>query len=314
EHVGRADATLGRYPDSDASDLRHALADYHGVPPSHIAVTNGSHELIDLCAAVSLHDGNAGVYSQYAFQAYPISIKARGARAIEVPACGYRHDAAAIRSALTGTTRLVYLCNPNNPTGTLLSHAEIESILAATSKDTLVVLDEAYIDYLDPALRPDSIALLARYPQLVIARTFSKAYGLASLRVGYGIMHPDLAEAISRVRPTFSVNALAQRAALAALADRAFLSRTQSVNRAGIAQITAALEQHRIPFIPTHANFITIRLKDAQQVAQRLLQAGVVIRPLDAYAMNDFVRVTIGTAEENAAFLRALFEVPTPDW
>jgi len=312
--VGRADTTLARYPDSDAADLRHALAHYHGVPPSHIAVTNGSHELIDLCAAVSLHDGTTGVYSQYAFQAYPISIRARGARALEVPACGYRHDAAAIRSALVGATRLVYLCNPNNPTGTLLSHAEIEFILAAASKDTLVVLDEAYIDYLDPASRPDSISLVASYPQLVIARTFSKAYGLASLRVGYGIMHPDLAEAISRVRPTFSVNALAQRAALAALADRAFLARTQRVNRAGIAQITAALEQQRIPFIPTHANFVTIRLKNARQVSERLLRAGIVVRPLDAYAMHDFVRVTVGTEEENAAFLRALFEVPTPDW
>ena len=310
EQFGGADTALARYPDSEAFDLRNALARYHGVPPNHIAVTNGSHELIDLCAALSLREGTTGLYSQYAFQAYPISIKARGAAAIEVPARDYRHDPVAMRGALTAATRLVYICNPNNPTGTLLSQPEIESILDAAGPDTLVVLDEAYIDYLDPALRPDSISLVERYPQLVVARTFSKAYGLASLRVGYGIMHPDLVDAIGRIRPTFSVNALAQRAALAALADRAFLQRTQSVNRAGIVQITQMLERHGIEFVPTHANFIAIRLSDASSAAQRLLQAGVVVRPLGAYELNDFVRVTVGTEEENDVFLRALLALP----
>ncbi|CAE6730595.1 histidinol-phosphate transaminase [Paraburkholderia nemoris] len=307
EQFSGANTVLARYPDSDAFDLRNALARYHGVPANHIAVTNGSHELIDLCAALSLRAGTAGLYSQYAFQAYPISIKARGAAAIEVPASDYRHDPAAMRAALTPATRLVYICNPNNPTGTLLSPAEIEVILDSVGPDTLVVLDEAYIDYVDPTLRPDSISLLARYPQLVVARTFSKAYGLASLRVGYGIMHPDLVDAIARIRPTFSVNALAQRAALAALADRAFLQRTQSLNRAGIAQITQALERQGIPFIPTHANFITIGLNDAKTVAQRLLQAGIVVRPLGAYELDNLIRVTVGTEEENDMFLRALF-------
>jgi histidinol-phosphate aminotransferase len=211
-----------------------------------------------------------------------------------------------MRAALTDTTRLVYICNPNNPTGTLLSPAEIEVILDSVGPDTLVVLDEAYIDYVDPALRPDSISLVARYPQLVVARTFSKAYGLASLRVGYGIMHPDLVDAVARIRPTFSVNALAQRAALTALADRAFLQRTQSLNRAGITQITRALAHRGIPFIPTHANFITIGLNDAKTVAQRLLRAGIVVRPLGAYELDDFVRVTVGTEEENDMFLRTL--------
>ena len=307
EQFSGANTVLARYPDSDAFDLRNALARYHGVPANHIAVTNGSHELIDLCAALSLRAGTAGLYSQYAFQAYPISIKARGAAAIEVPASDYRHDPAAMRAALTPATRLVYICNPNNPTGTLLSPAEIEVILDSVGPDTLVVLDEAYIDYVDPTLRPDSISLLARYPQLVVARTFSKAYGLASLRVGYGIMHPDLVDAIARIRPTFSVNALAQRAALAALADRAFLQRTQSLNRAGVTQITQALERQGIPFIPTHANFITIGLNDAKTVAQRLLQAGIVVRPLGAYELDNLIRVTVGTEEENDMFLRALF-------
>ena len=307
EQFSGANTALARYPDSDAFDLRNALARYHGVPANHIAVTNGSHELIDLCAALSLRAGTAGLYSQYAFQAYPISIKARGATAIEVPASDYRHDPAAMREALTHATRLVYICNPNNPTGTLLAPAEIEVILDSVGPDTLVVLDEAYIDYVDPTLRPDSISLLARYPQLVVARTFSKAYGLASLRVGYGIMHPDLVDAIARIRPTFSVNALAQRAALAALADRAFLQRTQSLNRAGVTQITQALERQGIPFIPTHANFITIGLNDAKTVAQRLLQAGIVVRPLGAYELDNLIRVTVGTEEENDMFLRALF-------
>lgn len=307
EQFSGADTALARYPDSDAFDLRNALARYHGVPADHIAVTNGSHELIDLCAALSLLPGTAGLYSQYAFQAYPISIGARGATAIEVPALDYRHDPDAMCAALTDTTRLVYICNPNNPTGTLLSPAEIEIILDSVGPDMLVLLDEAYIDYVDPALRPDSISLVARYPQLIVARTFSKAYGLASLRVGYGIMHPDLVDAIARIRPTFSVNALAQRAALVALADRAFLQRTQSLNRAGVTQITQALERQGIPFIPTHANFVTIGLNDAKTAAQQLLQAGIVVRPLGAYELDDFVRVTVGTEEENDMFLRTLF-------
>jgi histidinol-phosphate aminotransferase len=312
EHASRSDGALARYPDSDAYELRHALAQYHGVSADHIAVTNGSHELVDLCAAVSLREGLAGLYSQYAFQAYPISIKARGANAIEVPARHFGHDPDAICAALSTdvnqTIRLVYICNPNNPTGTLLAHEQIERIVRAAGAHRLVVLDEAYIDYVDVMQRADTAALVACYPQLVVARTFSKAYGLASLRIGYGVMHPDLADAIARVRPTFSVNALAQRAALAALADRAFLQRTQDVNRRGIEQITRALDQHGIPFIPTHANFIAIRLRDAKAVTQRLLQAGVVVRPLGAYELNDLIRVTIGTEAENALFLQALFD------
>jgi histidinol-phosphate aminotransferase len=300
-------AGVSRYPDSDAFALREALARYHGVPADHIAVTNGSHELVDLCAALTLRPGTTALFSQYAFQAYPISIKARGATAIEVPAKSYGHDADALCAAITDTTRLVYICNPNNPTGTLLSQAEIEQILDATRPDTLVVLDEAYIDYLDSALRPDTAALLTRYPQLVIARTFSKAYGLASLRIGYGLMRPEIANGIARIRPTFSVNAVAQRAALAALGDREFLARTQHANRAGMEQITRALDQRGIRYIPTHANFIAIFIKEGPAVAQRLLQAGVIVRPLGAYQLRDIVRVTIGTEAENAAFLHALF-------
>lgn len=312
EQVGRGATALGRYPDSEAFELRHVLACHHDVSPECIAVTNGSHELIDLCAALGAAGGTAGLYSQYAFQAYPISIRLRGAAAIEVPARDYRHDPDAMCAAMTKATRIVYICNPNNPTGTILSPAEIERILDAAGPGTLVVLDEAYIDYLDPALRPDSVGLVARYPQLVVARTFSKAYGLASLRVGYGIMHPVLADAITRVRPTFSVNALAQKAAITALADQTFLQRTQSVNRTGIAQITQALERHHIPYIPTYANFIAIRLSDAKAVTQRLLEEGVVVRPLGAYELGDFIRVTVGTEDENATFLQALLDAIEP--
>ncbi|MDE1181810.1 histidinol-phosphate transaminase [Paraburkholderia sp.] len=309
-HLTRGDAAstaLARYPDSDAFELREALATYHQVPSDHIAVTNGSHELIDLCAALCLRDGAEGVHAQYAFQAYPISIKARGATAIEVPAREFGHDAGAMCDALTARTRLVYICNPNNPTGTLLSQAEIEQIIDATGPDTLVVLDEAYIDYLDPSLRVDATALVARHPNLIVARTFSKAYGLASLRIGYGIMQPHLADAIARIRPTFSVNALAQRAAVAALADRMFLMQTQDANRRGIEQITRALSHAKIAYVPTHANFIAIHVRDAAVVAQRMVQAGVVVRPLAAYALDNMLRVTVGTEEENAAFLDALF-------
>ncbi len=310
--ASRCGASLSRYPESDARDLRVELGRHHGVSPDQIAVTNGSHELIDLCAALVLREGRAGLYSQYAFQAYPISIRARGAEAREIEARHHAHDVDAICAALEADSgqliRLVYLCNPNNPTGTLMAPSDVERIVATAGTDRLVVLDEAYIDYVDPSLRVDAMALVARYPHLVVARTFSKAYGLASLRIGYGVMSADLADMIARIRPTFSVNAMAQRAASAALADREFLDRTQSGNRAGIAQIAGVLDASEIDYIPTHANFMAIRLPDASATVQHLLEAGVVVRPLGAYRLDDFIRVTIGTEEENRIFLDALLD------
>lgn len=309
--ASRDEASLARYPESDAPDLRAELGRYHGVSPDQIAVTNGSHELIDLCAALVLREGRVGLYSQYAFQAYPISIRMRGAEAWEVDAQHYAHDVDAMCAELEADRekliRLVYLCNPNNPTGTLMVPSDVERIVATAGKDRLVVLDEAYIDYVAPSLRVDVMSLVARYPYLVVARTFSKAYGLASLRIGYGVMSADMADMVARIRPTFSVNALAQRAASAALADREFLRRTQESNRAGIAQIAGALEARELEYIQTHANFIAIRLPDAKSTTQRLLEKGVVVRPLGAYRLDDFIRVTIGTDEENRIFLDALF-------
>jgi histidinol-phosphate aminotransferase len=310
EVLSRYGTSLSRYPESDAHQLRGDLARYHGLSADRIAVTNGSHELLDLCAGLVLREGYTGLYSQYAFQAYPISIRARGAEAREIPALRYGHDSDAICAALDEDRekriRLVYVCNPNNPTGTLLTPEDVERIVRTAGEDRLVVLDEAYIDYVDPALRVDSTMLVERYPQLIIARTFSKAYGLASLRIGYGIMSAELADMIARIRPTFSVNAMAQHAASAALGDRDFLCRSQASNRAGIAQITRALDAHDIEYVPTHANFVAIRLAQAKRTTQRLLEAGVVVRPLDAYRLDDFIRVTIGTEEENRLFLDAL--------
>lgn len=308
KHLSGTDDAIARYPDSEAIELRTALAHHHNVPTDFIAVTNGSHELVDLCAALSLSAENSGMYSQYAFQAYPISIRARGAVANEVPARNFGHDSDAMCASFSASTRLVYICNPNNPTGTLLSHSEIERILVSAGRDCLVVLDEAYVDYLDPSARPDSLGLVVRYPNLIVARTFSKAYGLASLRVGYGIMQPELAKSIARVRPTFSVNALAQIAALAALRDQSFLIHTHEENRKGIALISSALESFGIPFIPTHANFITFQLDRADVVTEKLLSAGVVVRPLGAYGLDDHIRVTVGTGEENELFLHSLRE------
>lgn len=312
DHLTAPNVDLARYPDSEALGLRTALAAHHGVPVSHVVITNGSHELVDLCAAISLTRDTSGVFSQYAFQAYPISIRARGASFVEVPARNFGHDSAAMCSALGDSARLVYICNPNNPTGTLLSQSEIEQVLNAAGQDCLVVLDEAYIDFLKPSLRPDWHSLVMQYPNLVIARTFSKAYGLASLRVGYGIMQPELATAINRVRPTFSVNALAQIAALAALSDQAFLERTYRENMAGIEAMTSVLIEKGIDFIPSSANFITMRIQNAKKISDELFDAGIVGRPLDAYGLEDHIRVTIGTKQENELFLDALFKAICP--
>lgn len=297
---------LSRYPDSEAASLREALAAFHGVSSAAIAVTNGSHELVDLCAALSLDRASQGIYSQYAFQAYPISIGARGAAAIEVPAVGFGHDLAGFASRIGPQTRLIYLCNPNNPTGTLLAPSALADFLAAVAPDILVVLDEAYIEFADESARPDSVALVSRHPNLVVARTFSKAYGLAAARIGYGIMSPELAAGIARIRPTFSVSKVAQVAALAALADQDFIARTVGENRHGRRQLTDAFSRHGLEWVPSHANFVMVRVPRADRVVNALLDEGIIVRPLHAYGLDEHIRVTVGTAYENGRFLDAL--------
>ncbi len=299
-------AELGRYPDGNAFELKAALARRHGVPQECIVVGNGSNDLLEMAAGAFLAPGRAAVYSQHAFAVYPLATQARGATGIVVPAKNYAHDLAAMLAAITPETRVVFIANPNNPTGTFAAGEEIENFLARVRRDVAVVVDEAYTDYLPPNLRYDSVALLKKYPNFIVTRTFSKVYGLAGLRVGYGLMHPDVAELLNRVRQPFNVNSLALAAALAALEDRKFVAKSSKMNRSGLAKLERALKTLGLETIPSCANFITFRVSRARTVYERLLRQGVIVRPLAGYDMADHLRVTVGTPKENEKFLKAL--------
>jgi len=304
--IKKALAELGRYPDGNAFELKAALSRRHGVPQECIVVGNGSNDLLEMAAGAFLAPGRAAVYSQHAFAVYPLATQARGATGIVVPAKNYAHDLAAMLAAITPETRVVFIANPNNPTGTFATGEEIENFLARVRRDVAVVVDEAYTDYLPPNLRYDSVALLKKYPNFIVTRTFSKVYGLAGLRVGFGLMHPDVAELLNRVRQPFNVNSLALAAAAAALEDRKFVAKSTKMNRSGLAKLERALKTLGLETIPSCANFVTFRVSRARTVYERLLRQGVIVRPLAGYDMPDHLRVTVGTPKENGKFLKAL--------
>jgi len=299
-------AELGRYPDGNAFELKAALSRRHGVREECIVVGNGSNDLLEMAAGAFLAPGRAAVYSQHAFAVYPLATQARGARGIVVPAKNYAHDLEAMLAAITQETRVVFIANPNNPTGTFATGGEIENFLSRVRRDVAVVVDEAYSDYLPPNLRYDSVALLKKYPNFILTRTFSKVYGLAGLRVGFGLMHPDVADLLNRVRQPFNVNSVALAAAVAALEDRKFVAKSAKMNRAGLVRLERAFKTLGLEFIPSCANFVTFRVSRARTVYEKLLRQGVIVRPLANYDMPDHLRVTVGTPKENEKFLKAL--------
>jgi histidinol-phosphate aminotransferase len=250
------------------------------------------------------------VYSQYAFVVYRLATQARGAEHLVVPAQGHGHDLPAMLRAIKDNTRLVFIANPNNPTGTYLSNEAIESFLAAVAQRhgsrVTVVLDEAYNEFLEPELRVDSIGLVKRYPNLLVSRSFSKAYGLAGLRVGFGVAQPVLTDLLNRVRQPFNVNSLAQAAAIAALGDTAFLKESFEVNRAGKAQLQSAFEKLGLTYVPSYSNFVLVKVGDAAQVNLELLKRGVIVRPVKGDGLPEWLRVSIGLSHENQKFSDAL--------
>lgn len=297
---------LARYPDGNGYELKQALARRFGVGMDHIVLGNGSNDVLDLAARAFLTPDADAVYSQHAFAVYPLAVQAIGARGIEVPARAYGHDTEAMTRAVTSKTRIVFIANPNNPTGTFVSAQELEAFVAAIPADVLVVLDEAYNEYLPPDARFDTLQWLRRFPNLVITRTFSKVYGLAGLRVGYAFASPEVADLMNRVREPFNVNSVALAAATAALEDYEFVRRSYELNRTGMQQVTAGLRELGLEFIPSFGNFVTFKVRDAGEVFQRLLRAGVIVRPVSGYGLPDFLRVSIGLPSENARFLESL--------
>ena len=297
---------ISRYPDGGAFALKKALCARFGVEPAQLVIGNGSNDILELASQAFLAPGLSAVYSRHAFAVYPLATNARGARGIEVAAKNFGHDLDAMAAAIEPQTRVVFIANPNNPTGTFVPGAELEAFLAKVPRHVLVVLDEAYTEYLAPEQRYDSIAWLARFPNLLVSRTFSKAYGLAGLRVGYGIAHPEVADLMNRVRQPFNVSSVALAAAEAALDDDEFLARSAEVNRRGMTQLVAAFRELGLEWIPSAGNFVTFKVGDAIGVNQALLRQGVIVRPIAAYGMPHWLRVSIGLPEENTRFIEAL--------
>jgi len=246
------------------------------------------------------------VYSRHAFAVYPLATQARGAHGIEVAAHEFGHDLAGMGRAITARTKIVFVANPNNPTGTWIAPDALEAFIAAVPHDVLVVLDEAYNEYLEPAAVAPSPQWLGRYPNLLVSRTFSKAHGLAALRVGYGLMHPRVADMLNRVRQPFNVNALAQAAAIAALHDGAYVEESRALNRSGMRALEQGFARLGLDWIPSHANFLLVRVGDAGRVYRELLRRGVIVRPVANYALPEWLRVTVGLPAENERFLAAL--------
>ncbi len=302
---------LARYPDGNGFELKQALSRRCGVGQDQIVLGNGSNDVLELAARAFLAPGLSAVYSQHAFAVYPLAVKAVGAQGIEVPARDYGHDLAAMAAAVRADTRIVFVANPNNPTGTFVAGAELEKFVAALPRDVLVVLDEAYTEYLRPDFRYDSIGWLKRHPNLVITRTFSKVYGLAGLRVGYALAAPGVADLMNRVRQPFNVNSLSLAAAAAALGDEAFIRDSYELNCRGMDQIVAGLGRLGLKHIPSYGNFVTFEVAGAGKVFQKLLRLGVIVRPIAAYGMPGHLRVSIGLESENARFLDALKQALT---
>ena len=313
-HAAMSD--IARYPDGSGFDLKKALSERYQIEHACIVLGNGSNDLLELAARAFLVPGDKVVYADHAFAVYALATQAAGATGISVPATkGFGHDLSAmLQAAVQHKVKMVFIANPNNPTGTFLGAAELLEFLRAVPPQVLVVLDEAYNEYLPQNLRYDSVSWLRDFPNLIISRTFSKAYGLAGLRVGYALAGELVADMLNRVRQPFNVNSVAQAAAVAALQDEVFLRRTCELNQAGMEQVTQGLTRLGLEFIPSYGNFVCCRIanpgqsggKGAGQIYCRLLELGVIVRPIANYGMPDYLRVSIGLESENEKFLSAL--------
>ncbi len=297
---------LGRYPDANGFELKAAIAKKYSVPADWVTLGNGSNDILEIAAHAFLQPGEAAVYSQYSFAVYALATHAVGARAIVVPTRDYGHDLDAMLAAIDGDTRLVFIANPNNPTGTFLDSGRIEAFLRQVPERVVVVLDEAYNDYLEPKWRFDSTRWVRDYPNLLLSRTLSKAYGLAGLRIGFGLAQPELTDLLNRIRQPFNTNSLAQAAAIAALGDKAFLEKSYQINRDGLVQLQTGFAALGLQYIPSFGNFVLVNVGDGAAVYESLLRQGVIVRPVAGYGLPQWLRVSIGLAQENARLLAAL--------
>jgi histidinol-phosphate aminotransferase len=315
---------LTRYPDGNGFDLKQALCSKLSkgvvvVKSENITLGNGSSDILDFIVKCFVAKGDEVVFSQHAFAIYGLVTKIQGGECNVVPAKHYGHDLDAMAEAISAKTRLVFVTNPNNPTGTWLTQTEIAGFMAKVPSNVVVVLDEAYFEYVNEVEYANGLTLISDYPNLVVTRTFSKAYGLASLRVGYGISSPEVADLMNRVRPPFNVNSFALAAAVATLSDDAYVAESKAVNDAGMAYLTQSFDQLDLPYIPSVGNFISFEIPaviggeasaiTAAEVDKKLLAVGIIIRPIANYEMPNYLRVSIGTQTENKTFIVALTKI-----
>ena len=300
------------YPDGNGFDLKQALANRFGVATNQITLGNGSNDVLEVIARCFAGPDSEVVFSQYAFAVYPLVAQAIGARGVSVPAKDWGHDLDAMAKAVTERTKLIFVANPNNPTGTVHTADAIEAFLQRIPEHILVVLDEAYCEFLTGEEYPDGVQLLERFPNLIVCRTFSKAWGLAAMRVGYSLSSPAIADVLNRVRQPFNVNSIALAAAAAVLEDDAYLNRSREVNEAGLRQLSEGFERIGLSFIPSVGNFIAVDVGErSSDIYQVLLSSGVIVRPVAGYGMPNHLRVSVGLPEENERFLAVLSEALT---
>ncbi len=302
----KAIAGVNLYPDGNAFYLKQKLAAKLGVETANLVLGNGSNEIIEFVSHALLTPDTNIVVSQYCFAIYPIVAKMFGADVIIVPAKNHGHDLSAMLKAITRKTRIVFVANPNNPTGTLATREDLINFVNQVPDDVLLVLDEAYIEFLDDPVDFVSLIRLGARKNLILMRTFSKIYGLAGLRIGYGIATPELAAALEKIRQPFNVNLLSQIAALAALDDDEHVRKTRDNNFSGLEFFTTAFRQMKLEYVPSNANFILVRVGAGQKIFEAMQKLGVITRPMGGYLLPEWIRISVGTRQENERCLGAL--------
>jgi histidinol-phosphate aminotransferase len=313
EAMRRALDKISFYPDGNGFALKQALAEHHGLPPACVTLGNGSNDILEFVARAFLKPGLEAVFSRHAFAVYPIVVQAVGATARIAPAHSahhmmpYGHDLAALSAQINDNTRVVFVANPNNPTGTWLDGASLRDFIDRLPRTILVVIDEAYFEYVEAAGYPDATRWLSAFPNLIVTRTFSKIYGLAGARIGYGLSHPEIADVLNRVRQPFNTNSLAQVAALSALEDADHIAQSRDTNTRGLAQYVQAYEAQGLRYIPSVANFICVNVgHDALPIYRALLREGVIVRPVASYELPEYLRITVGREDQNRRVIAAL--------
>lgn len=309
EAVSGAISGLHRYPDGSCYYLKQKLSERLGFGPECIIVGNGSNEILELMVRTFLHDGGEAVMASPSFAVYPLAVQAAGGRAVEVPLKDLGHDLDAMAERITEKTRLVFIANPNNPTGTMVDSKALERFMGSVPEGVVVCLDEAYNEFVTSPDFPDSFEYVRQGRAAVVLRTFSKTYGLAGLRVGYGVTHPEIIDYLDRIRQPFNVNSLGQVAAIAALDDREYLARSLKNNTTGLSYLFGELKAMNYECVPTQANFFLVKVGDGKGVYDALLKKGVIVRPMQGYGLGEYIRITVGLPEENRRFIETFREV-----